>query len=53
MKAPASAYARAASVDGALEMLSVHGEKAKLPFSTIVTEIPLTPEIILRALGRI
>lgn len=30
MKAPAFAYARATSVDGALEMLSVHGEKAKL-----------------------
>jgi aerobic carbon-monoxide dehydrogenase medium subunit len=30
MKAPAFAYARATSIDGALEMLSVHGEKAKL-----------------------
>jgi carbon-monoxide dehydrogenase medium subunit len=30
MKAPAFAYARATSVDGALEMLSVYGEKAKL-----------------------
>jgi carbon-monoxide dehydrogenase medium subunit len=30
MKAPAFAYSRATSVDHALEMLSVHGEKAKL-----------------------
>ena len=30
MKAPAFAYARATSVEGALEMLSAHGEKAKL-----------------------
>src|SRR5579871_4173366 len=30
MKAPAFAYARATSVDGALEMLALHGEKAKL-----------------------
>jgi aerobic carbon-monoxide dehydrogenase medium subunit len=30
MKAPAFDYARATSVDGALEMLSVHGEKARL-----------------------
>jgi aerobic carbon-monoxide dehydrogenase medium subunit len=30
MKAPAFAYARASSVDGALEMLAVHGEKAKV-----------------------
>jgi aerobic carbon-monoxide dehydrogenase medium subunit len=30
MKAPAFAYARASSVDGALEMLSVHGENARL-----------------------
>ena len=30
MKASAFAYARATSVDGALEMLSVHREQAKL-----------------------
>ena len=30
MKAPAFAYARATSVDNVLEMLSVHGDKAKL-----------------------
>jgi len=30
MKAPAFAYARATSVDSALEMLSLHGERAKL-----------------------
>jgi aerobic carbon-monoxide dehydrogenase medium subunit len=30
MKAPAFAYARATSVDGALEMLSLHGERARL-----------------------
>lgn len=30
MKAPAFDYAHATSVDGALEMLSVHGEKARL-----------------------
>lgn len=30
MKAPAFAYARAGSIDDALELLSVHGERAKL-----------------------